>query len=152
MFQITKLSQASQSFISALSTTGKSRSLETSIALGRVLAMDLPLPTAPVDNVVMFFKLQFQIEMERYVSTLNEIVVLNTSAVFDYALKFYEYRYSLVNPDKYILATNKETGLVDFFKISKVFDSATIAAIQNNPTLLTEQVNSFKKIKDELSV
>lgn len=150
MFQITKFCKDSRDFISLLSLNGKSRSLQVSIALGRVLSNNLPLPTGPVDSIVSYYNLQYRNEIEQQVSVINEVCLLNVNTVLDYCLKFYAYRYNCANPDDVIIAVNKETALVDFFKLSSIFDNEAIKTIVENPVEMTDLVNKFNKIRDEL--
>lgn len=150
MFAMTKLSQETQGLVSELISTNKSRSMEVSIALARVLVASLPMPTAPVDDITMYFRQQHKISLGVIINQINEIVVLDLSAVEDYCLKFYQYRYQALYPDKAIIALKLETALVDFFQISRCFDEASIACIVAQPILMTGLNSKFNKMLDEL--
>jgi len=150
MSYITKLSKASQDFISNLAMTGKSRSLETSLALARVLANSMSVPSTPVESPVIYFKTTYQISIEEQLSNINEIVVLDIQTILDYALKFFQFKYFTVHSDSHVLALNCETAIVDFFKISKVFDQEALKAIQENCSFITNAVNNFNRVIDEI--
>jgi hypothetical protein len=152
MFQITKLSKDSRDFISILSLTGKSKDLQTSLALARVIAFDLTLPTAPVDSINSFYISQHKLEVENIISTINEIILVDIKTVLDYVSKFYSLRYNICNGSKTVLAFNKETAIVDFFNISSSIDLVAINTISDNPVKMTELVNKFNILKQELKV
>jgi hypothetical protein len=151
VFHITKLSSTSSNFLGQISVSGKSRNIQTSIALGRVLADSLSLPSTPVDSITTLYNNQFRINIEQIISNINEICLLDVKQVLDFTLKFYTYRYNICNPDKVILAFNKDTAIEDFFKISKVFDNETIKVICENPIAITDLVNKFNIVIEEIS-
>lgn len=150
MFQITKLSKDSRDFISELSLSGRSKELQTSLAVARVLANDIPLPSAPVESITSFYSFQCRINVEDILNTINEICLLDVSTVLDYTIKFYKLRYDTCNPNKTIVALNKETAIVDFFGISSVIDDVAIKAISEDPIKITDLVNKFVIVKQEL--
>lgn len=151
MFQITKLSPASANFLAQLSLSGKSRSTQASIALGRVLADSLSIPSTPVDSIVTIYNTQYRLQVEEIISSINEICLLDVKQVLDFTLKFYTYRYNICNPEKIILAFNKETAIVDFFKISKVIDNESIKVICEDPIGMTDLVNKLSLVLEEFS-
>lgn len=150
MLQITKLSSISQNFIASLALNNKSRTIAVSIALSRVLSDRFSMPSVPVENVVLYFKTQNQLELDSMVSQLNELVALDISTVINYTIKFYQYRYHSVYPTFNIIALNKETAIVDFFNISKYFDKGAIEVIQDGPLYITEVANKFRDVLSEL--
>lgn len=150
MFQITKLSKDSRDFISELSLAGRSKELQTSLAVARVLANDLPLPSTPVESIASFYSFQCRIEVEGILNTINEICLVDVATILDYTSKFYSLRYNACNPSKTIMAFNKETALVDFFGISSTLDANAIKAITDEPNKMTELVNRFVTVKEEL--
>ena len=149
MFQITKLSPTSASFLAQLSLSGKSRSMQVSIALGRVLADSLSIPSTPVDSIVTLYNTQYRLNVEETISSINEICILDTKQVLDHTLKFYTYRYNVCNPEKIILAFNKETAIADFFKISKVIDNESLKVISEDPIGMTDLVNKLSVVLEE---
>ena len=151
MAQITKLSSSSLSFVSKLTTNNTSRAMSTSIALGRTLSNSLTLPSSPVDNPLQYFKIQNQLNLESLISTINEIVIIDTNAVLDYATKFYEYRYASVHPTPHVIALNKQSAIADFFSISKHFSKECLSVIESNPVFMTDLVNNFKNMIAELT-
>ena len=150
MFQITKLSKDSRDFISELSLVGRSKELQTSLAVARVLANDLPIPSTPVESIVSFYGFQCKVQVESILNTINEICLLDVSTVLDYTAKFYKLRYDACHPNKTVLALNKETAVVDFFGISSVIDASAIKTISEDPVKMTDLINKFVNIKQEL--
>lgn len=152
MYNITKLSKPSQDFISQLTLGNRSKALETSIALARVLAYGLAIPSSPVEDVAGFFRSQHKVQLLGVVGLINELTILDLEAVVVCAERFYTLRYQAAFGDCYVMALKKETAIVDFFKISKIFDPVTIQCIEDNSLAITSMVNKFKTIVDELKV
>lgn len=150
MYQILTLSSDSQKFISELTSGNKTRTLPVSIAIARVIANEVILPSTEVDNITTFFNVQAGIDCSKYVSDINEILPIDSQCIMDLIVKFYNYRYNSAYPCSHILAVKKETAIVDFFRISKVFDETTLDVIKENCVQLTELVAKFLKLITEL--
>lgn len=149
MFNITKASSKSQAFIAELSQQNKSRSLPVSIALARLIAIKLPLPTAEVECINAFYNTQSAVQSHSLISQLNDIVILDVDTVKELVKRYYMYRYQQVYMQEHVLLRS-EHALVDFFKISKVFDDATLEAIGGNHVLITECTTRFIDLLQEI--
>lgn len=150
MYTVTKLTNNSQTFVSELSLDGKSRRVETSIALARIIAMELTLPTSQVDDLQNYFNLQLRVDINSKVYQLNEIMSLDVKAVLDLVYKFYYYRYNVMAPTIGLISVNRSNAIVDFFNISKSFDPETIRIIEENSIYITELTLKFNKLLTEL--
>lgn len=152
MFAITKLSPKSQDFLSIMTQNNKSRSLLASIAVAKALTFDTSLPSAPVDDVLQYFRTQNLIQIESFVNDVNELMVLDVKTVLDLAFKFYQQRYMSAYPSARVFSFNKGTGVVDFFGISRSIDEATLKAIEEDPGTLAVYTNNFASMMEELKV
>lgn len=150
MFAITKLSAQSQDFVSMMTQGAKSRTLQSSLALAKVLSTNLCVPSAPVDDIAQYFRTQCQIDVEATVNCVNEIMVVDVKTVMDFVGKFYRLRYCMAHPSCHVFAFSKETAVEDFFGITREFDVASLTAIKEAPSDLSAYVNHFKKMVEEL--
>lgn len=148
-YDLTKLSQQSQMYIGFISSNLQSRSKAISLAIARVLASNLTLPNENAD-IVAFYNLQHRIKVEGLVNRLNSLVILDVESLLDYVKKFYQFRYESMFPSQHVLAISKEFAVVDFFKISKIFDEATLNVIKSDPVVITEANMRFTQILSEL--
>jgi hypothetical protein len=150
MFSITKLDSTSQGFISELSSSNASRNYVSSLCLAKALTHCSLLPTTPVDDVNAFYRTHVQVEIERKVNGINELLVLDTATVIDLSMKFYMLRYTTAHPKCHVFTFNKDTALEDFFGISRIFDAVTIKTIKENSDILSYRINRFSSMLEQL--
>lgn len=149
MYQYTKVSNKTQLFISQISSENKSRTLPVTIALSRLLAYKLPLPSAPVDCIDSFFNTQIAVDVTMNVNVLNELMFIDADAVMEYIRKFYTYRYNQVNPSLHLLL-KPETAVYDMFKITKSFSADVLTEISASANYINELTNRFIDLLSEL--
>lgn len=149
MYAITKLSSKSQTLISEITAGNKSRALPVSIALARLIANKLALPTSEVECIDNFFNTQHSVVVQARLSILNDIILLDLTTVLDLIKRFYAFRYLQISSPKHVLL-KPDSAVLDFFRITRSFDIATLEAIQNNATLITELTTRFIDLIDEL--
>lgn len=150
-FAISKLGKSSQEFVSTMTRNAKSRSLTASLALARVLANQLPLPSSPVDNIQQYYQVQCRIGVEGKLGTINELMLVDFKLVLEMVEKFFRLRYNMAHPPVTVFTFKAETAVEDFFGISRDFDQATLEAIKLAPGELTAFVNDFTTMVCELS-
>lgn len=146
MFSITKLNQRDRSFLVSISNLGKSRSPQASVALARVLTNNMSIPSAPVENPILFYKTQNSITISTLIADINELCVLDVQRVQDYCEKFFLYRYHACHPTRHVLAICPETAVEDFFGISKVMSREIIDIVKNSSSVVCTYVNGFNSI------
>lgn len=149
MLSMTKLSKESQELVSKLAAEG-SKTLLASLAIAKVIAYGLDLPSSKVESVNQYFNVTHKIKASEIVFTINEIIILDTNIIIDYIIKFYNYRYDHLYPNNVVIAVNPNTGIIDFFNISKYFDNATLEVIATNPSKLTMYCNKMRNLITEL--
>lgn len=148
-YELTKLSQQSQMYLGFIISNQVSRSKAISLVVARILASDLQLPEECAD-CGMFYNTQHRISVEHKLNRLNNLVILDVQTVLDYTKKFYQFRYESMYPSAHLLAVSKESAVLDFFKISKIFDCETIKVIEENYVTINEGNMRFKQIISEL--
>lgn len=149
MYAITKLSSKSQLFISELNGQNKGKQLPVTITLARLIAYELPLPTAEVEDVNSFLRTQHGVDVQMRINALNEILFLDTAAVTEYINKFYTVRYAhLCSRSRLLL--KPATAVLDLFKITHSFDEASLACIQDNADYINRLTNGFIQLLEDL--
>lgn len=150
MSNIAILSKPSLDFITILSTGNKSKSKEASIALGRVLAYKLDIPSTPIEDFNQYVNQTYISSLEKIVYNINELCVLDKELVKTYFIKLFNCRYNICHGNDVLVSTNPETALADFFKISSNISSEDVKFISQNCILLMEYVNKFKHVVNDL--
>lgn len=149
MYQFTKLTAKTQLFITQITSENKSKQLPVSIALSRLIAYQLPMPSNEVESIDNFFNTQLAVDVYGQVNQLNELLFLDVDAVIEYIRKFYAFRYSYMNPGLHLLI-KPEQAVYDFFKITKCFCLETLKEIEQNGSYIAELTNRFIDLLNEL--
>lgn len=150
MFQITKLSEDSQKLISLLMTTNRSRSDATSLALGRLLALQLPMPSMAVEDSEAYFNETVRQQLEYEIADINELIVLNKDRVLDIAKRFFLFRYRTVFSPASVLLFCKETAVESFFGLTQSFDEVTFTTIREESMTIMDLTTKFIRFLDDL--
>lgn len=150
-FAISKLGKSSQDFVSTMTRNAKSRSMTASLALARVLANELGLPSSPVDSIQQYYQVQCRIGVEGKLCVINELMIVDCKLVLEMVEKLFRLRYSMAHPPATVFAFKADTAVEDFFGISREFDQATLQAVKLAPGELTAYVNEFTTMVRELS-
>lgn len=149
MLTITKLSAETQEFLNFITSGNRSRSQLTSLVIGKALASSLNLPSAPVDDIADFYRLNIFIGLQSKVSGLNELSVIDVDAVLDYTARFYTTRYFAAYPKKTIFCPSQETAVLDFLGASYALDQNSMELVKSAPLEVTKLYNGFVKFFDE---
>ncbi len=132
---IFKLSKDSQNFIQQLATSGKATSLAFSIAFARALY--------PHTRQVSGF------EVERLLSSVNELVVLDRETIRDLIKSFGGWHNGLFITPTLIL-TNQETAVGNFFEFNKYFNQVTLDTIKQEGLFIAQAVNQLVGVFNDL--
>ncbi len=153
MSLLLNLDKDAQAFILGLSNANLGRNKLTSIALARSLAYKLPILESGYngENASATFKLEHRIKVEQQLSAINELVVIDIPAVLALAESFYCYSDCVAKGESVVILTNKETAVLDFFKITKFFPNDVIEVISEDPAQLSKMCNSFASILKQLT-
>lgn len=149
MLNITKLSAETQEFLNFITSGNRSRSQLTSLVIGKALASSLNLPSAPVDDIADFYRVNIFIGLQSKVSGLNELSVIDVDAVLDYTARFYTTRYFAAYPKKTIFCPSQETAVLDFLGASYALDQNSMELVKSAPLEVTKLYNGFVKFFDE---
>lgn len=149
MSNISKLKKGSQDFITQLALGG-SKSTAVTLAIARSLAYSLTMPSAKIDNLTIYFNNTHRVDIENFLYELNEIVLIDVRAIVDLVYKFFYFRYNTIYPENSVIALNEETGIIDFFGLSKYFSPEDLKIIQTESIKLTKYCLKINTLMEEL--
>jgi hypothetical protein len=150
MSLITKLSSESQQFLTSLTSANLSRSAAVTVAISKVLTDFINIPSSPVEDPILYYNSQLRLSLEQQISMLNELVIIDTAAVLDVCLQFFNYRYKAAHPSKHVYCLNKDTCLEDFFNLSRNFEQVTLHTIKNDGTRIAVYMNGFNRLLNDV--
>lgn len=148
--QMTKLSKDSREFVANVINTNKSKSLEFSVSLAKVISTNLPLPSGEVDDLLMEFKLNHQMNTNFILYDVNEIFPIDYEFISDLIVKFYQLRYNTAYPTNNVLAVNEKTAVEDFFSIRRVIDDTILDCIRKNFLSMTKYINKLTPVVESM--
>lgn len=73
-----------------------SQRIAMAIALGRAISLQLPLPATVVNEIGSFYNEHHDAVVNRVVSQINEVYIVDTSLVRTVAQTYYTFRYQMV--------------------------------------------------------
>lgn len=145
-----KLSTKSLDFLNELTISGKSRNIQTSLAMAYALAYNLELPSSKVDDITTYYKSFLELPINSQLNTINEVCVLDKQTIKDYVLNFFMLRYYTTQPSPQVMLLVKETAVLDLFKITSYIDEVALESVTADPLMFSKLVNNFVSIKKEL--
>lgn len=146
MYNLSKLSSESQSFLSQVVGTGRSRSSLMAIAVARMLSAEFTIPSSPVEDVDQEYRNISQLKAAKDVSTLNELFPIDTEYTMALCRNFYKFRYNSTHPELTVFSFREDKTLIDFFGLNRVFDEKTLEAISCNGKDLAFYTNGLRRI------
>ncbi len=150
MYILSKLSKSTLGWLNAITGAAKNRCDAFAIALAYVLSQRLALPVERVEDVLSYFRLNHTEIMNRMIDQCNEVTPVNTKLVKQALEAFYMFRYRSLFPLAIPLALRKETGIEDFFGLSKCFSDGMLDVIRKESEELTHFVNGLTTLIDEI--
>ena len=148
---ITKFDSKTTDFITNMSLNAEGKSKISSIALARVIASDLTLPSSEVSNIFEFYNTNEHLMVVDKILNINEIIIINRDEVLDYVYRFYKYRYiNAIGTIPTISSTSTDI-VCNFFNIGKSFDKNVIDCIREDPYKLQVTTNGFIALLEQLT-
>ena len=148
---MTLLSRESISFVEHITAANQARTTPASLALARVLAFGVELPSMKMEDLLGHYQDHCLPEITAKLNEINELVIVDFQTTLDLAYQFYMSRYYVVFPIDTVAAFNKETAIEDFFGISRGVARATVAQIRNTPDLISRYCLGFSRLSADLN-
>ena len=147
---MTLLSRDSVAFVEQVTTSNQARSIHASLALARVLAYGVELPSMKLEDLMGHYQDHCLPEITKKINDINELVLVDFQTALDLCYQFYMTRYHVVYPIDSVAAFNKATAVEDFFGISRGVSRATISHIQSAPDVISKYCRGFSQLCEDL--
>lgn len=152
MYQLAALSKPAMAGLLSIQSRGVNQKRIFALGLAYVLSRDLALPAEGSEDQATYFRLQHELTVVNTLSSINELVPFNYKQCLEDVKAFFGYRNKARNPEKYVLAINPETSLVDFFSISTFFSNEVIAEIMKNGQELSRVISELTSIYEDIKL
>lgn len=154
MFSVTTLEPTAREFVTgALINSGRSRSKLVTICLGKALADRLDVcDMSPDEDIKIHFRRDHELEVMNFVSTINELAVIDVDNVITYAREFYLWRAMISRGGDIVLCTDPRQLVLNMFSIDHVLDPDALALMEADHIGVMKYYNGFKKLLEELAV
>lgn len=150
MYALTMLKKEQLEFVLQCNNTGCGRSMDFSIALGKVIADNISLPSSKVLDPKSEYMHNFKMGVYSTISPINELIIVDIDRVVSYVDAFYLARYNLVYGNKSIIISD-EDQLTDFFGLNKYIDKVTLEEIKASGKKIMYYYNELSKLVEFLS-
>jgi hypothetical protein len=145
------LNAKSNEFLVNIGSTGKSKTKGVTLGLARAIAYRLDLPPGPVEDIFQYYRTEHLTDVSRDVGSINEICLLDTSAVLKEVEAFYMFRCQAVY-DNGMFHTQSTigNGIIDIFKLYKYFSEETLNFMKDNSMEVSVMNNGFLKVFEQI--
>lgn len=151
MFSIARLSPRQQDFLTGLVQRNMNRSVPVSIALAKVLAVQVLVPSSPVESVDTFFNEQGTGAIFAILDSLSTVVPLNHQLIHDISKSFFRFAYDTVHGGLgYEEGRMYTTGVVSFFRIDKHFSEEIVKTIEAEYGSIESMIREFTIIVEDM--
>ena len=152
MFNVSKLSNETKNFIQNVPTISKNNQEVLAMAISKVVANELVLPSSPVDNAIDFYLHTTYAGAREIISCINELVVVDINRVQELVKTFWLVRYNILFPRKKLYLTNQIASESHFFGFSSLLSPTDAVFIQVNTFTLLTLANGFSQMVSEMGV
>lgn len=150
MYNILKLTSESQSFLTQVVSSGRSRTAVAAVALARMLASSFTMPSAPVEDIEQEYRMNAALRTMTVVSTINEMAPVDTDLVLSLVRAFYSFRYSNAHPTNHVFSFREGQYIQDFFEISRHFSPEILKIIECEGGDLAFYANGFRNMIQDI--
>jgi len=148
-----KLSQETQRFVSSYNVPDLSRSLITSIAVAKVIAYELTLPSSRVDNLRAYYRNNIGVsESFNHIDMINNWISLDVDKVNEIIYEIYSFRYntafgSAKNNATYV---SHNRCVSEFLGVACALNAETLKAIDEKGQDINLLVINIDKLLTEI--
>ncbi len=148
MAQFSSLPPHLKEYIVSLSNSGKGRTKLVSIAIAKAIADTYPLPTGNVGDIKSFFRNTMELDAMRLISNINELSIVDTTAILTYVRTFFIWRYRVAYDPHVVICNNPDTVVQDFFGIDAAIDQDATSLMKAEPVeLMHHRANGGQLVK-----
>lgn len=139
-----------RSSLANLSAAGKSRNLETSIAVAYTVCRNATIPPCEMSSVgaaTEFYHQNVRSNVLGTVDFINECLLIDTTTVRELVAAFYKIRVRNAYPPAHVIVS-KECGAMDLFGISQSLPKNVLECIENNAEFIGTYITQFQRLLD----
>lgn len=145
-----KLCASSMAFTTWLTNSGIGRNKLTSICIGKAIADNLQMSSSVIEDIDSFYRTTLKLDVMSLVSAINELTLIDTESVLNYAASFYAWRYRAAYSSRVIICTSQDTAIEDFFGINISIDAVSLGEIRRDPATAMRVYNSATLVIKEM--
>jgi hypothetical protein len=145
-----KLTAESLKFISNVNITVTSNKKVNALSAARAISSMLVVPMAKVENIRGYYNTSSRIDVEKMVSALNEVILLDVEDVLDTVYKLYTYRYETAQGGLPPVCFASDCAIEGLFGISRYFDNETIKVLKEKTSDISINTLGFVKVLQDL--
>ena len=145
-----KLTAESLKFISNVNITVTSNKKVNSISAARAISSMLVVPMAKVENIRGYYNTSSRIDVEKMVSALNEVILLDVDDILDTVYKFYSFRYDTAQGVTPAVCFSPDCAIEGLFSISRYIDNETIKIFKEKVSDISINTNGFIQVLKDL--
>lgn len=166
MYGILNMNKTQQNFVTYLKSKNRASKNYVMATIAKAIADQLELPSGRLmdigdevntdttvrnyQNINNYYAMNHRIAVEKMVSYLNELVILDVVTLLQYVNTFYNSRYNLVYPNSTMCCLTSEHMPFVFFGLTN-YNLALIGELQANWTevvsVYNDTINFFKSTK-----
>lgn len=151
MYNITKLSAASQTFLQNVRTGSREANKVIALGLARAIAYKLPLPSTPVESLISYFDLTCKPVSETQIAEINEILPLDIPIAKEYTLAVWTIRYRTLFPVSKAY-DSVDCPVANFFGFGSAVSQEIVDMINKEPQKVNSYANGFTDVITDLFV
>lgn len=167
MPSVLQLSESSREFISYLTYGNRAKQPAVAIGIAKVLSDNAELPsvqsirpianvnlgiiqpTSVKENIEFYFKTKIEVDVALKLNVINEMVVIDITAIKDYLRMFYIARVNTIYPPDCIFLNDRETAILEFFQVSRFVNKEVLHEIVDSYAVITKVYNGTTKLLAE---
>lgn len=150
MYNLAKLSDASNQFIQSLSSVAAGNSELVAMAVARAVSAILPLPSAELKVPGDYYTSDVLIKAREHVSTISDLISFDTTRAFELTKTFWSVRYKAAFPSNEIYSTFNQGTESEFLGFGSVLAESDVLFIKANTQKLISFYNSIALIFKEI--
>lgn len=146
-----KLDPSITNYIQNLTATGRSRSLDVTIAVAMVASTLLSIPSSPVEDPEAYYQSQAGSLSINFVNAVNGIVPVDFRYILDLTRKFFAQRYEAATMPFQAMTNIGKYGIDNIFGLTKHIPENVLAHMCECDKDIIRHFHMFNQIKCALS-
>lgn len=156
MYNLSRLSDTSRSFLSNIRSGSLEQNKVIALALAMAISKIMVIPSAPVDDEMNYYDSNVLNTVQEAISQVNELALIDTRITLEFTRILWKARYRTLYPSGKIflnVTTNSFTSaLASFFGFGNILTAEILSIVDKNNDQLFPLTNGFSALVTELIV